>query len=275
MAKASSKEKFIFDFEKLLLTFGEICPDFATEPNYMNATISRRFAEQVIFEFSKDAKKAKKEKRDQTWILKFENIKYPVRIKVTTFNTKTPPQIQPSLVNNCLQLNFKQASLLAVHKYCQLVPHQVKRNQIVLTPLAGAVFNKNDLPKLAEALNEPLDKLIMSIISSSQTDGYYLAHSRCHIALVVLMNTISDLQMRCSLLKKTIKMYKLHGKDFDIQKFKIFSEFLANLGTKAKPSIDDEVEQLLSQILAMQLPKLNKRDQTKDENEVQEINIEN
>ncbi|XP_068149850.1 uncharacterized protein [Drosophila tropicalis] len=256
MAKASSEEKF--DFEKLLLTFGEVCPDFAAEPNYMNATISRRFAEQVIFEFSKDAKKAKKEKRDETWTLKIKSIKNPVKITVTAFNTTSPPKEQPSLLNNCLELNFKQASLLAVHKYCQLVPHQVKRDQIVLTPLAGKVFNKNDLPLLAEALNEPLDKLIMSIISSSQTDGYYLAHSRCHIALVVLMQTISDLKMRCSLLKKTIKMYKFHGKDLDICKFKTLSEFLANLAAKAKPTIDEEVDQLLSQILSMQLPNINK-----------------
>jgi len=69
-----------------------------------------------------------------------------------------------------LLLSFKQASLLAVEKYCQLVPHQVKRGEVVLTPLAGAVFSKFEMPKLAEALGEPLEEVVVAVIRQKRIE---------------------------------------------------------------------------------------------------------
>ncbi|XP_037721845.1 uncharacterized protein LOC119554841 [Drosophila subpulchrella] len=253
---AASKSKFVFDFEKLKQTFGDICPDFMEEPSYEEATVSRRFAQQVIFTFSKEAAAAKSQKKDVSWSMRLDvvNAKGTAirsEVKIQTHWIRDPPQNQPFVMRGLLLLSFKQASLLAVEKYCQLVPHQVKRGEVVLTPLAGAVFSKFEMPKLAEALGEPLEEVVVAVISSCQTDGYYLEHSRCHIALVALIKTVSDLKMRASIVKKTIKMYKLHGKEFDMEKFKVWSTFLRK-SAPAKPQNDcddDEYEKLTEQVL--------------------------
>ncbi|TDG51230.1 hypothetical protein AWZ03_002317 [Drosophila navojoa] len=252
----TAKPKFIFDFQKLTKTFTEICPDFSAEPSYANATVSRRFAEQVIFEYSKEAKKAKAKNVDEIQRMSLQTKSaqgYLIKNRVTiVLHTRNPaPPRQPSLVDGNLELTFKQASLLAVAKYCQLVPHLVQRNEVVLTPLAGAVFAKEDLQQLARVLNEPLAELVMAVISSCQTDGYYLEHSRCEIALAALIKTVSDLKMRASLVKKTIKMYKLYGKEFDMRKFQICIRFLKS-DSNSKHSSND-IEQIFSSVMAVDL----------------------
>ncbi|XP_017002197.3 uncharacterized protein [Drosophila takahashii] len=157
---AEPKAKYVFDFEKLKQTFIELCPDFKEEPSYEEATVSRRFAQQVIFSFSKEAAAAKSQKKDVSWSMRLDvvNTKGAAirsEIKIETHWIQDLRRISPSSCGASLLLSFKQASLLAVEKYCQLVPHQVKRGEVVLTPLAGAVFSKFEIPKLAEALGEP------------------------------------------------------------------------------------------------------------------------
>ncbi|XP_030571126.1 uncharacterized protein LOC115770130 isoform X1 [Drosophila novamexicana] len=253
--------KYIFDFQKLIETFTEICPDFCDEPSYANATVSRRFAEQVIFECSKQVKLAKRQGKNELWKLTLETQdeqgkSLKNKVIITMNATKPPPQQQPLVVNGILELTFKQASLLAVAKYCQMMPHLVKRQEIVLTPLAGAVFAKEDMPKLAAALGQPLPELLMAIISSCQTDGYYLEHSRCDIAVAVLIKTVSDFQMRTSIIKKTIKMYKFQGKELDMAKFKICNKFVQSSNSAINRPIrvdNEEVDNLVSQIMSFNL----------------------
>ncbi|KAH8379484.1 hypothetical protein KR009_005279, partial [Drosophila setifemur] len=241
-------------------TFTDICPDFQEEPSFEEDTVSRRFAQDVIFTYSKAAKTAKAGQRDTSWSIQMNvtNAKgaaVSTEVRIQTHFVREPPQFQPFVMRGCLVLSFKQASLLAVEKYCQLVPHQVKRGEIILTPLAGAVFSKDDMPKLAKAMQEPIADVMMAVISSCQTDGYYLQHSRCHIVLVALKKTVSDQKMRSSLLKKTIKMYNLQGKQFDMEMFKKWSAFVRQ-EDPAKPKNDigdDEYEKMAEQVLAFQL----------------------
>ncbi|XP_032591312.1 uncharacterized protein LOC116805120 isoform X2 [Drosophila grimshawi] len=244
--------KFIFDFQKLVETFTKICPDFTEEPSYAKATVSRRFAEQIIFEYSKQLKEAKARKNNRTWrfLLDDQSVRHSLIISMYTKNTKQPQQ--PVLVDGCLELTFKEASLLAVAKYCQIVPHLVEREEIVLTPLAGAAFAKDDMPKLAAALEEPLSQLLMAVISSCQTDGYHLEHSRCYIAVAALTRTVADLKLRATLVKDCIKMYQLHGKDFDIVKFEICSKFLKS-PTIVRASNNVEIDKLVSEIMAFNM----------------------
>ncbi|XP_020802043.1 uncharacterized protein LOC110179031 [Drosophila serrata] len=254
-----AKSKFVFDFVKLKQTFSEICPDFNEEPCYDQPTTSRRFAENVIFVYSKEAAAAKAKKKDESWSMQLtvKNSKGTLihsEVKIQTHWVRDPPQNQPFVMRGLLDMSFKQASLLAVAKYCQLVPHQVERGEVVLTPLAGAVFSKFEIPKLAEAVGEPLADVVVAIICSCQTDGYYLEHSRCHIALVAIVKTVADLKMQASLVKKTIKMYNLHGKDFDMDKFKEWSMFLKKSGpAKVNNRSNDDFDRMTEQVLALQL----------------------
>lgn len=251
-----SGPKFFLDFQKLVKTFCEICPDFVNEPDYKHATVSRRFAEQVLFDFSKQCKEAKERGIDKTWRIKLDcnsddGESLNSQVIVSTYNTRDQPQHQPFLLHGYLQLTFKQASLLAVAKYCQIIPHQVKRHEIVLTPLAGVVFAKDDMPDLAKALGEPLPELIMAVISSCQTLGYYLVHSRCYIAVVSLLKTVADAKLRGSLVQSTIKNYAKNGKDFDKGKFKICCEFVKTKNKSVSPTPDN----LISEIMAIDLTK--------------------
>ncbi|XP_060653334.1 uncharacterized protein LOC133843542 [Drosophila sulfurigaster albostrigata] len=247
--------KCIFDFKKLMHTFIEICPDFMAEPDFKTATESRRFAEQVIFECSKEAHLAKHMGVDKTWRIRLDTHNAQGRrispeVIITAHVRKTPPVYQPFVLDGCLKLTFKQASLLAVAKYCQMVPYLVERNQIVLTPFAGAVFTHNDIPRLALALGEPVDKTLMAVISSCQTDGYFLEHSRCYIALRALQKTIVDRSMRASLLMKTMRMYQLHGKDFDLPKYIIVCRFVRT-DSNANTSSSAELDYLLNEIMTL------------------------
>ncbi|KAH8419558.1 hypothetical protein KR222_006009 [Zaprionus bogoriensis] len=245
-----------FDFQSLVKTFSEICPDFAAEPSYTHATVSRRFAEQVIFDYSKQCKEAKAQGFDKTWRLTLdsksdEGESLNHQVIISTYIVRKPPKLQPFLQHGCLYLTFKQASLLAVAKYCQIVPHLVKRHEIVLTPLAGAVFAKDEMPELAGALGEPLPQVLQAVISSCQTDGHYLEHSRCYLAIVALVKTVADEKLRAALVKSTIKNYQLQGKEFDMAKFKICCEYVqtSSSGTSSNSPSDN----LISQIMAIDL----------------------
>ncbi|KAM8707970.1 hypothetical protein ACLKA7_015009 [Drosophila subpalustris] len=242
-----------FDFQQLMKTFIEICPDFTAEPDFKSATVSRRFAEQVIFEYSKQAKLAKHQGIDQTWRVKLnaqgKKGKLGAEVIITAYVSKSPPLYQPFMLHGYLQLTFKQASLLAVAKYCQMVPHLIERNQIVLTPLAGAVFANEDMPSLASALDEPLPKVVMAVISSCQTDGFYLEHSRCYIALRALQKTVVDREKRVSLLKKNLKFYQQHGKRFDLKKYIICSRFVRANTRRPSTSPPDDLNYLVCEVM--------------------------
>jgi len=244
-----------FDFQKLMKTFIEICPDFVSEPDFQRATVSRRFAEQVIFEYGKEAKLAKFHEVDKTWrIMLATHGKIGVEVIITSYNTKQPPVYQPFVHLGYLKLTFKQASLLAVAKYCQIIPHLVERHQIVLTPFAGAVFKNDDMPRLAAELGEPLPKVIVAVISSCQSDGYYLEHSRCYIALRALQKTIVNRETRISLLKKSLKLYQLHGKNFDYSKYLICSKFVrpnSSPGRRPGTAPTDDLAYLVNEIMSL------------------------
>ncbi|KAH8371484.1 hypothetical protein KR093_007618 [Drosophila rubida] len=249
----------VFDFKKLVQTFIEICPDFVAEPDFQTATESRRFAEQVIFECSKEARLAKHVGVDKTWRIHLEcrnqvGSRLNTELIITAHVRKAPPVYQPFVVDGRLKLTFKQASLLAVAKYCQMVPYHVQRNHIVLTPFAGAVFAHNDIPRLAVALGEPVPFTLMAVLSSCQTDGYLLQHSRSYIALRALQKNIAEGAMRASLLKKTMRMYQLQGKEFDLPKYIIVCRFVRSGSSNSNglnAATSEELDRLLHEIMSL------------------------
>jgi len=55
---------------------------------------------------------------------------------------------------------------------------------ILFSPLAGSVFSKNDVNKIAEAIVATPLKVVQVINASCQSGGYYLRDSRLHVAAV-------------------------------------------------------------------------------------------
>ncbi|KAH8322650.1 hypothetical protein KR059_002494, partial [Drosophila kikkawai] len=217
-----------FDFKKLCDTFAEICPDFRRGPE-SQVLESLDFANRVLFELGPKMRQLKQSGRDQMWRLVFNG---GGSVYVYTYTFQKPITGQPRLGGGKLYLTLKQAGLLAVSRLCSLLPLQHNpRDKILLTPLARAVFDPSNMSRIALALGnlfrQTIDTgdVVRAVISSCQSDGFHLKHSQSHIALVAVGVTTRDSLDRKKLRKKTIKQYINCGKAFDLNQYKIYSQY--------------------------------------------------
>ncbi|KAH8239249.1 hypothetical protein KR032_002360, partial [Drosophila birchii] len=217
-----------FDFNKLCQTFTEICPDFR-RGRECEVLESLDFANRVLFELGPKMRQLKQSGRDQMWRLVFNG---GGSVYVYTYSFQKPITGQPRLGGGKLYLTLKQAGLLAARRFCSLLPlHHNPREKILLTPLARAVFDPSNILKIASALGillcrtvDPGD-VVRAVVSSCQSDGFHLQHSQSHIALVAVGATARDSADRQKLRKKTLKQYINCGKIFDINQYKIYSQY--------------------------------------------------
>lgn len=211
-----------FNFQKLCETFAEICPDFRRGPE--SAVLeSLDFANRVLFELGPKMRQLKQSGRDQMWRLVFNG---GGSVYVYTYTFQKPITGQPRLGGGKLYLTLKQAGLLAASRFCSILPPQHNpRDKILLTPLARAVFDPSNIPKIATALTIDTGDVVRAVVSSCQSDGFHLKHSQCHIALVAVGATTRDSSTRQKLRKKTIKQYMSCGKAFDINQYRIYTRY--------------------------------------------------
>ncbi|GBP10554.1 hypothetical protein EVAR_70216_1 [Eumeta japonica] len=103
-----------------------------------------------------------------------------------------------------------------------------------MTPLAGAVYSKNDLEEMFEELNAKLNInltmpiLIKRVLQSCQNGGHYLPYSdgSCAVASAVCATqNIKDAALRRSIINKTYKQYTAHGKVFEMEAFEIYTKY--------------------------------------------------
>lgn len=127
-------------------------------------------------------------------------------------------------------VSVKDACLLAMDTFNKLAKHAYSRDPkiILLTPLAGAVFAKSDIPELASALELSVPDTLAVINSSAQTGGHWLNESTmdCAIACcLVAIKGIKDEKIRTSIFRKIVKQYIAKGKKFTDIKFGIYDRF--------------------------------------------------
>lgn len=254
-----------FDFDTLSKAFARICLDYLDPIVIGQGSYAIDFCSKIIYEIGPESRRVKATTGDKTWKFVFvysaevfhtkeqerkkrENSSYvmvpyqtddparkPARVRscfVATFKASTtnPPQ-DVTIDNGRLILTVKQASLLAVHTL-NCINKALVNNQPparMLTPLAGAVFSKNDIEKLAAKLKKSQIEVLCTINSSCQAGGQYLHESRTEVAAVaaiVATRGIKDQNTKVSIINKTIRQFMAVKKhhEFDPIMFGIYAE---------------------------------------------------
>lgn len=222
-----------FDYATLKLEFTKACPDFNKDPTTIGAdvastkTLCLGFAAEVLYKIAPEARKVNKNTGDRAWRLKLGESAW---VFIASYKNSPPPQAMPVFRNNSLPLTMKQAGLIACTVLSRWSPIIYSINKsIVLTPLAGAIFSKDDAKEIANILyhgttDQQVVGVMMALNASCQPGGCHLSPSMTEIALVAGYAATSgpkcDEKLRDSIMRKTTKQYMAKGKGFNIELFR-------------------------------------------------------
>lgn len=218
-----------FDFNALLLEIQTIMPDVSTPVVPGGYKYSIEFASLVLFNIGPASREVKQGQRERTWVMTIptEDGNSVNTIFVSTYKSKAPAIMQPTLQDKKICLTIKQASLIALHAVSQLVPVICNNEKILLTPLAGAIFCKSDLSKITAETGRQLPDLINMINESAQSGGFYLRNSTCAAAAVcaVVATKYAEKKVAVAIVTKTIKQYYAHRREMDWALFDILCKY--------------------------------------------------
>ncbi|KAK4887493.1 hypothetical protein RN001_003764, partial [Aquatica leii] len=172
-----------FDMTTLAAAFKTICKDYMEPLVLEQASMGVEFCSKVLYEIGPGSRQVKKQDGDKVWKLIFPyNVNNKVITKVAYICTfKNGQQVETGVVSNgCIVLTIKQASLLAILELDMIneISCGGPSPIVLLTPLAGAVFAKEDLFKLSKELGVNLATITSVVNSSAQSGGQYLPNSK-------------------------------------------------------------------------------------------------
>ncbi|KAM8707969.1 hypothetical protein ACLKA7_015008 [Drosophila subpalustris] len=210
MASRGTRPHNGFDFKQLCETFSKICPDFRGSQTEMSQSLD--FANKVLFALGPKMHQIKRSGSGQMWRLIFSGGN---SVFIYSYTFKSPINVNPP-----------------VNKLCSVLPDlHNPRDKILLTPLARAVFEPQNISNIATALTVRLGRavdsgeVVKAVISSCQTDGFHLPHSQCHIALVAIEVTVTSSSQREKLRLKTLRLYAKMSKTFDEGQYNIYAQY--------------------------------------------------
>nr|QYW05743.1 MAG: nucleocapsid protein [Phasmaviridae sp.] len=231
-----------FNMGELAKEFSSICHDYGDPITIGVAQQQVEFADKVLFTIGPESRSVKKGTPDKIWKLKFvskvDQVISQLKDGLPTINVKVAfictyknntGNILMSKDANSICLTIKQASLLALRVLCSINNASSKIDDMILTPLAGAIYSKNDLPAIAQYFGIKLSLAANIVNCSCQSGGQYLKDSRaaCAVAACITATTnIKNMTERHKFIQKCYKQYAaVEGKDFDIDKFKIYAHY--------------------------------------------------
>nr|QXV86665.1 MAG: nucleocapsid protein [Tibet bird virus 1] len=240
-----------FDFEKLTKEFKKICYDYLDPLMQGVASRAVEFCSKMLYEVGPESRQVKKKDGDKVWKFDFiykDNATGKVIIKVAfvcTFKDDKNEYI-PEATTDKIVLTVKHASLLAINtlELINQIALTMTPEVVLLTPLAGAVYSKDDLAALATELQIGKIDAINIINASCQSGGHFLKNSRMHcavVAAIVATRNVKDPKMQNSIIGKTIKQYLSMKKKWDSPKFEVYATF-ANGGVPTNLSPDNLVK---------------------------------
>lgn len=125
-------------------------------------------------------------------------------------------------------MTMKQAGLISVTILNKLIHDAYMERAIIITPLAGVIFSKDDLRKMAKELKVRPYDLIRHINASCQSGGQHLPDSQGYLAVVSSVCSTRNMrkeEARVLAVGRTIKQY-LHAKKLiDTDKIKIACKY--------------------------------------------------
>lgn len=218
-----------FSFTELLEEIKAVMPDIAETVTKEMEMFSLEFASLVLFTIGPATRQVKEGQRDLCWAITIpsEDGMSVSTIYIATYKGGPPSIMQPKVSNNKITLTIKQASLLALYVVAGVVRIQDDPKLILLTPLAGAIFCKDDLIKISKDLEMPLHELINMINESAQSGGFYLKHSTCAAAAVcaVVATKNAEKKVADSIVTKTVKQYHTHKKEMNWKLFDVLAAY--------------------------------------------------
>lgn len=157
--------------------------------------------------------------QDKCWAFDFygkegEDDIHVSSIVLSTYKNNPPSVQQPTVKNNILTITMKQAGLLAVTILNRLIRDAYYAFSIIITPLAGAIFSKEDIRAMAVELTVRAYNLIININASCQSGGQHLQESRGYLAVVSAICSTRNMrkeEARLLAIGRTVKQY-LHAK---------------------------------------------------------------
>ncbi|GBP10545.1 hypothetical protein EVAR_70212_1 [Eumeta japonica] len=210
-----------FSYADLRAEFVKAMPDFDAELNADTKNYGIGFAITIAYTIGPESRSVKENSNDKVWKLRYMTDQLiPRCIFVATYKSTKLTEPQPKFTEGKISLTIKQASLLALDLIARCVDVCYLDGSIIMTPLAGAVYSKNDLEEMLEELNAKLNInltmpiLIKRVPQSCQNGGHYLPYSdgSCAVASAVCYTKHKDAALRRSIINKTYKQYTAHGK---------------------------------------------------------------
>ena len=196
-----------FDYADLQKNFKKHCKDYAENLQTGVASRAVEFAAKVIYKVGPESRKIKPGQLDRTWRFNFEYQTEKHYVFVSTFKTSTYVPTDGDLEKT---ISVKQASLLAMDTLQRLCTISANSNEYIFTPLAGAIFSRDDIEEIAKVLNTSAANAVIMINNSCQSGGQYLPHSDGSIAIVAAFaatRNLKDENLRKSIVTKITKQY--------------------------------------------------------------------
>lgn len=196
-----------------------------------------QFCSEMIYTVGPESRSVKQKMGDKTWVFQFpyeEEGKLVVKAAfVCTF--KNEGAKYDLTVNNAsrMVLSVRHASLLAIETMNRITDICVSLNPptVMLTPLCGAIFSRNDIPKMVKDLNLKVSEVVRMLNTSCQSGGHYLRDSELAVAALASIVATAKLgakgkhDERVQIITKVIKQYLNHKKTYTSSIFVSLSRF--------------------------------------------------
>lgn len=246
-----------FDVSKLYADYIKIDPTFGRLEvlDMEDKAFCWAFCVKVIYEVGPEARRRKKKDGDKAWIMKFAKGDTVKTVTIATYKDESSTYT-PHSSDDYLLLTVKQAGIIAVKILNRVVTlaHAASR-QILLTPLAGAIFPKDSIPEIGRQLGMSDDAVAKMMNCSCQPGGQHLEESTSACALVASIVAVSqckDENLKKRIYSKTAKQYHAKKKPFSQNMFDI----LARYATSGVPK-EISYEVLLQNFEALQKVAIN------------------
>lgn len=237
-----------FSLPILQQQFKTICED------YMEALVGDikskavEFCSLVIYEIGPESRKGSKTS-DKVWKVRFPySVNGALKTKtlfIATYRTETFKSLYEK--DEKMVVTVKQAGLLAMDTFDRLtdVAYNMSDPVTLLTPLAGSIFSREDIPEMAKLIGTTPSVITKAINNSCQSGGQYLASSTINVAVVpciVATRNIKDKDLMHSIIGKIIRQYLSCGKTFKPDKFSTYCVY-AHGGVPSEMNVDKLVSE--------------------------------
>lgn len=216
------------DLPELQKQFKLHCPDYMEEIGDAPSK-AIAFCAKIIYEVGPESRKVKRGSGDKTWKFIFVNKNINHAVFVSTYKEES---------NDCKALHkpthmimtLKQAALIAHETFARVVTSALLDDgrQILLTPLAGACFSRDDVSLLANDLGESIPDILNKINQSTQTGGQLLKYGDVDFAICATISATRNLKddgIKKSIVTKTIRQYMACKKVPNKQRISVIARY--------------------------------------------------